>query len=99
MDNTNALTAKTSAAILEMVRLGMAPDDALRSVCGAEVVDKMIDSLYMDLRIAAAEKELRMREVAAKNLNGIPAIQNATAIERLCDTLTTLNIARIESWV
>jgi hypothetical protein len=46
--------------------------------------------------IAAAEKELIMREAAAKHLRGIPAQQNATAIERLCDRLTALHIDHLE---
>lgn len=47
--------------------------------------------------IQSAEKELAMREAAAKHLRGIPAQQNATAMERLCDLLTDLNIERIEA--
>lgn len=47
-------------------------------------------------RIAAAEKELLAREHAAPHLRGIPALQNASAIERLCDELTDLHIRRLE---
>lgn len=46
--------------------------------------------------IATAEKELTIREAAAAHLSGIPARQNASAIERLCDTLTDLHIRRLE---
>ena len=47
--------------------------------------------------IVAAEKELVVRESAAKHLRGIPARQNASAIERLCDVLTDLHIRRFEA--
>ncbi len=47
--------------------------------------------------IAAAEKELVMREAAAKHLTGIPKRQNETEMERLCDRLTALHIERIEA--
>lgn len=50
-------------------------------------------------QIAAAEKELVMREAAAAHLKGIPARQNANAIEALCDKLTDLHIRRIEGTV
>jgi hypothetical protein len=46
--------------------------------------------------IAAATKELVMRQIAAAHLRGIPARQNACAIERLYDTLNHLHIQQIE---
>ncbi len=46
--------------------------------------------------IAAAEKELAMRKIAAKHLRGIPARQNASAINRLYDTLVDLHIKQLE---
>lgn len=54
-------------------------------------MDTLID------RIASAEKELSVRESAAKHLSGIPRQQNEVAMERLCDTLTDLNIQRHEA--
>lgn len=46
--------------------------------------------------IVAAEKELVVRESAAKRLRGISAKQNAAAIERLYDVLVCLHIDRME---
>lgn len=50
-----------------------------------------------ELAIQEAEKELAMREAAARHLTGIPKLQNETAMERLCDRLTNLHIERIEA--
>jgi hypothetical protein len=53
MRNTlTALTSdqKISLRILALVREGKSPVDALRAVCGNDVVDLMIDSLYADIR-------------------------------------------------
>lgn len=47
--------------------------------------------------IAVAEKELVMREAAAKHLTGIPKRQNEAAMEHLCDRLTALHIERLEA--
>jgi hypothetical protein len=47
-------------------------------------------------KIAAAEHELNVREIAAGNLSGIPARQNAAAISTLYDRLNHLHIERIE---
>jgi hypothetical protein len=52
--------------------------------------------MTMTATIAAAEKELVMRQAAAKHLKGIPALQNQSAIERLYDHLTDLHIRRLE---
>lgn len=54
--------------------------------------------LYMIIShaIAAAYKELRMREAAAAHLSGIPAKQNANMIDQLYDKLNGLHIAAIE---
>lgn len=49
--------------------------------------------------IAATEKELVMRESAAKHLAGIPARQNAAAISYLYDRLNHLHIERLERMV
>jgi hypothetical protein len=46
--------------------------------------------------IAAAEKELVMRERAAAHLSGIPARQNTSSINYLYDRLTDLHIRRVE---
>ena len=48
-------------------------------------------------RIAAAYKELVIRETAAAHLSGLPARHNATAIDGLYDVLNHLHIARIEA--
>lgn len=48
-------------------------------------------------QIAAATKELVVRESAARHLSGIPAQQNRNSIERLYDTLNHLHIARLEA--
>jgi hypothetical protein len=42
--------AKASARILALIAAGMSPVDALKTICGTETVDAMIDSLYTDLR-------------------------------------------------
>lgn len=49
--------------------------------------------------IQTAEKELVMRQTAAKHLpvGSIVARQNQTAIDRLYDTLTDLHIQQIEA--
>lgn len=47
-------------------------------------------------KIAAAEKELVMRQAAARHLKGIPARQNQSAIDRLYDKLTAMHIDRLE---
>ena len=44
------MNAQISARILELVAGGMNAVDALRQVCGAEVVDQMIGDLYDSLR-------------------------------------------------
>lgn len=44
------MNAQISARILELVAGGMSAVDALRQVCGAEVVDQMISGLYDSLR-------------------------------------------------
>lgn len=54
-------------------------------------------TMTLEAKIAAAEKELVVREAAAKHLRGIPARQNASSIATLYDTLTDLHIRRIES--
>lgn len=48
------------------------------------------------IAIAAAEKELVIRQRAAKHLRGIPARQNQNAIDRLYDVLTDLHILQFE---
>jgi hypothetical protein len=48
-------------------------------------------------RIAAAEKELVVRERAAAHLKSMQAILNRSAIERLYDQLTALHIERLEA--
>jgi hypothetical protein len=58
MTSTHELTAAKQTAIsmrvLALISEGMNSIDALKQVCGAEVVDAMIDGLYHDLRNAAA---------------------------------------------
>lgn len=49
MTKTQIISAKVAAKISE----GAAPIDALRMVCGAEVVDQMISDLYDELRTKA----------------------------------------------
>jgi hypothetical protein len=39
-----------SAMILALVENGVSPVDALRAVCGSEVVDAMISDIYDELR-------------------------------------------------
>ncbi len=46
-------TAKISARILALVATGVTPIDALRTICGADLVDRMIDELYTELRAQA----------------------------------------------
>lgn len=49
-------------------------------------------------QIAAAEKELVIRQIAAKSIKGyFPQRHNAHAIERLYDRLTDLHIERLEA--
>lgn len=49
-------------------------------------------------RIAAAEKELTIRQIGAKHIKGyFPQRFNADAIERLYDELNHLHIARLEA--
>lgn len=51
----------------------------------------------LDKKIAALETELTHRERALRHLGGIPRKQNETAIARLYDVLTDLNIQRLEA--
>ena len=51
----------------------------------------------LDTQIAAAYRELVVRERAAQHITGIPAIQNQTAINRLYDVLNHLHIASFEA--
>ena len=44
------MNAQISARILELVAGGMNAVDALRQVCGAEIVDQAIGDLYDSLR-------------------------------------------------
>lgn len=46
--------------------------------------------------IATLTKELRVREIAAGHLRGIPAKQNQTAIDVLYDRLVGLHLAQLE---
>jgi hypothetical protein len=50
MDITNPAAAEVSRRTLALVAQGMNPVEALRTVCGAAVVDRMIDDLYVALR-------------------------------------------------
>lgn len=50
----------------------------------------------IDQQIAAAYKELIVRERAAAHLRDMAKILNATSINRLYDQLNHLHIARIE---
>lgn len=52
--------------------------------------------MTIHLQIIACEKELIIRERAAKHLKGIPKRQNETEMERLSDRLTHLQIALLE---
>lgn len=45
-----------SLRVLALIERGESPTNALRSVCGAKVVDQMIDELYTTLRTKAASK-------------------------------------------
>lgn len=56
----------------------------------------MTNTMTTTDRIAAATKELVMREAAASHLSGITALQNQTAISRLYDALNHLHIERLE---
>lgn len=47
MKNTNAIVA---AKVATLVAAGSTPVEALRIVCGADVVDAMISNLYDTLR-------------------------------------------------
>lgn len=48
MTNTNRTAASTR--ILALIASGLTPVDALKAVCGAENVDRMIGELYDELR-------------------------------------------------
>lgn len=82
------ITQATSAKVLSLTNNGMPVIEALKSVCGVEVIDQMIDSLY---------HELRVREGAAGHLSGIPARQNASTIDKLYDDLNHLHVAKFET--
>lgn len=50
------MNAQISARILELVAGGMSAVDALRQVCGAEIVNQMIGGLYDALRAKGQAK-------------------------------------------
>lgn len=43
-------TQTISRKVLDLIETGMRPVDALKAVCGADVVDQMISDLYEELR-------------------------------------------------
>ena len=57
----------------------------------------MLTAAELAAKIENAYTELRHREIAARYLKGIPALQNQSSISRLYDTLNHLHIAKIES--
>jgi hypothetical protein len=48
-------TQTISARVMTLIASGMTPIDALKAVCGAEMVDDMIDRLYHELRAKAQQ--------------------------------------------
>lgn len=44
------MNAQMSIKVLELIAGGMSGADALRQVCGAEIVDEMLSGLYDALR-------------------------------------------------
>ena len=55
MTTTNPTKSQiASRRILALIAAGLTPVDALKAVCGAEVTDQMIDSLYHELRAKGA---------------------------------------------
>jgi hypothetical protein len=74
MVNNNAAAAKVEIArrVANMVALGLDPIAALRTVCGAEVVDQMIEDVYNTLRATPAPTTPKATRVAFSGRNRRP---------------------------